>query len=173
MRGTKNTRPQIATQELRMRHSKKLLILCLFLIASTGLLASCASSRSAQVYSRDQAMQEMRVNYGTVQSVRAVQLEGTKSGIGAVGGGVTGGVLGSMVGGGRGQVLGAVVGALGGAAVGAMAEEGVTRKNALEITVELDSGEIVSVVQEADLEFYAGERVRVLRANDGSSRVQK
>ena len=86
---------------------------------------------------------------------------------------VTGGVLGSMVGGGRGQVLGAVVGALGGAAAGAMLEEGVTKKNALEITVELDSGEILSVVQEADLEFYAGERVRVLRANDGTSRVQK
>ena len=49
----------------------------------------------------------------------------------------------------------------------------MTKKNALEITVELDSGEILSVVQEADLEFYAGERVRVLRANDGTSRVQK
>jgi outer membrane lipoprotein SlyB len=115
----------------------------------------------------------MRVNYGTVQSVRAVQIEGTQSGIGAVGGGVTGGVLGSMVGGGRGRVLGAVVGALGGAAVGAVAEEGLTKKNALEITVELDTGEILSVVQEADLQFSPGERVRVLRANDGTSRVQK
>jgi outer membrane lipoprotein SlyB len=54
-----------------------------------------------------------------------------------------------------------------------MAEEGVTKKNALEITVELDSGELLTVVQEADLQFYSGERVRVLRANDGSSRVQK
>jgi outer membrane lipoprotein SlyB len=164
---------EIATQELTMRYNKTLLILCLFLIASSGLLTSCASSRSGQVYSRDQARQEMRVNYGTVQSVRAVQIEGTKSGVGAVGGGVTGGVLGSMVGGGRGQVLGAVVGALGGAAAGAMIEEGVTKKNALEIMVELDTGEILSVVQEADMDFYAGERVRVLRANDGSSRVQK
>ena len=156
-----------------MRISKKSLIILLFLCAGVSLLTSCVSSRSAQVYSRDQAMQEMRVNYGTVQSVRNVQIEGTQSGIGAVGGGVTGGVLGSMVGGGRGQVLGAVVGALGGAAAGAMLEEGVTKKNALEITVELDSGEILSVVQEADLQFFAGERVRVLRANDGSSRVQK
>lgn len=156
-----------------MRISKKSLIILLFLFTAASLLTSCVSSRSAQVYSRDQAMQEMRVNYGTVQSVRAVQIEGTQSGVGAVGGGVTGGVLGSMVGGGRGQVLGAVVGALGGAAAGAMLEEGVTKKNALEITVELDSGEILSVVQEADLEFYAGERVRVLRANDGTSRVQK
>lgn len=153
--------------------SKKTLMIVLFLVAVSGLATSCVSSRSAQVYSRDQALQEMRVNYGTVQSVRAVQIEGTKSGIGAVGGGVTGGVLGSMVGGGRGRVLGAVVGALGGAAVGAVAEEGLTKKNAYEITVELDTGEILSVVQEADLQFSPGERVRVLRANDGTSRVQK
>lgn len=156
-----------------MRNNKTMLILCIFLIASTGMLTSCASSRSGQVYSRDQARQEMRVNYGTVREVRAVQIEGTQTGVGAVGGGVTGGVLGSMVGGGRGQVLGAVVGALGGAAVGAMAEEGVTRRNGLEITVELDTGELVTVVQEADMQFYSGERVRLLRANDGSSRVQK
>jgi outer membrane lipoprotein SlyB len=153
--------------------SKKTLMLVLFLALVSGLATSCVSSRSAQVYSRDQALQEMRVNYGTVQSVRSVQMEGTQSGVGAVAGGVTGGVLGSMVGGGRGQVLGAVVGALGGAAVGAVAEEGVTKKNALEITVELDTGEILSVVQEADLQFSPGERVRVLRANDGTSRVQK
>lgn len=156
-----------------MRYNKTLLILCLFLIASAGLLTSCASSRSGQVYSRDQARQEMRVNYGTVQSVRAVQIEGTKSGVGAVGGGVTGGVLGSMVGGGSGRLLGTVVGALGGAAGGALAEEAYTTKQGVEVTVELDTGEIVTVVQEADIQFSAGERVRVLRANDGSSRVQK
>jgi len=153
--------------------STKTLMTVLFLVLASGLLTSCVSSRSAQVYSRDQALQEMRVNYGTVQSVRSVQMEGTQSGVGAVAGGVTGGVLGSMVGGGRGQVLGAVVGALGGAGVGALAEEGVTKKNALEITVELDTGEVLSVVQEADLQFSPGERVRVLRANDGTSRVQK
>lgn len=156
-----------------MRNHKMMLILCLFLLAGTGFLASCASSRSGQVYSRDQARQEMRVNYGTVREVRSVQIEGTQSGVGAVAGGATGGVLGSMVGGGKGQVLGAVVGAIGGAAVGAVAEEGVTKKNGLEITVELDTGDIVTVVQEADVQFYAGERVRLLRANDGSSRVQK
>ncbi len=156
-----------------MRTQKMMLILALFLLATTGFLASCASSRSGQVYSRDQARQEMRVNYGTVREVREVQIEGTQSGVGAVAGGVTGGVLGSMVGGGKGQVLGAVVGALGGAAGGALTEEAVTKKNALEITVELDTGEMLSIVQEADIQLYAGDRVRVLRGNDGSSRVQK
>jgi outer membrane lipoprotein SlyB len=148
-------------------------ILAALFLMSSMLLTSCASSRSAQVYSRDQARQHMRVSYGTVIEVRPVQIEGTKSGIGAVAGGVTGGVLGSMVGRGKGRTVGAVVGALGGAAGGALAEEGITRKNGLEITVEMDTGEILSIVQEADMQFYAGERVRVLHGTDGSARVQK
>lgn len=149
------------------------IVFALLFLVSPSLLTSCASSRSGQVYSRDQARQGMRVSYGTVREVREVQIEGTQSGVGAVAGGVTGGVLGSMVGGGRGRALGAVVGALGGAAGGALAEEAVTKKNGLEITVELDTGEVLSIVQEADMSFYAGERVRVLQGQDGSSRVQK
>jgi outer membrane lipoprotein SlyB len=161
------------TQENAMRSTTKLLIAVMALFMISSMLTACASSRSAQIYSRDQAQHEMQVNYGTVKEVRQVLIEGTKSGVGAVAGGVTGGVLGSMVGGGKGRVLGAVIGALGGAAGGALAEEEVTKRQGLEITVELDTGEIVTVVQEADLQFYAGERVRVLRAADGSSRVQK
>jgi outer membrane lipoprotein SlyB len=156
-----------------MRSKTKVLITILILFMSGSLLSACASSRSGQVYSRDQARSEMQVNYGTVKEVRNVQIEGTKSGVGAVAGGVTGGVLGSMVGGGKGRLLGAVVGALGGAAGGAVAEEQVTKRAGVEVTVELDTGEIITVVQEADIQFYAGERVRVLRARDGSSRVQK
>ena len=78
-------------------------ILAALFLMSSMLLTSCASSRSAQVYSRDQARQHMRVSYGTVIEVRPVQIVGTKSGIGAVAGGVTGGVLGSMVGRGKGR----------------------------------------------------------------------
>ena len=115
----------------------------------------------------------MTVNYGTVREVRSVQIEGTKTGLGTVAGGVAGGVLGSQVGGGAGRVVGGVLGALGGAAIGAVSEEGLTRRNGLEIMVELDTGQILSIVQEADVPFSPGERVRVLRANDGSSRVQK
>lgn len=149
------------------------IVIVLVLLAGTGLLASCASSRSGQVYSRDQARQEMTVSYGTVREVRSVQIEGTQSGVGAVAGGVAGGVLGSQIGGGAGRIVGGVLGALGGAAVGAVSEEGLTRRNGLEIMVELDTGQTLSIVQEADVQFSPGERVRVLRASDGSSRVQK
>ncbi len=154
-----------------MTHRTRAFTATLLLVSMMGMLTSCASSRSGQVYSRDQARQEMRVHYGTVKEVRMVQIEGTQSGIGTVAGGVLGGVLGSFVGGGRGRVIGATVGALGGAAGGAVTESAVTKKDGVEVTVELDSGEIVTVVQEADMQFYTGDRIRLLRANDGTARV--
>jgi outer membrane lipoprotein SlyB len=139
-------------------------------LAATALLTGCASSNSGDVYSRNQARTIQTVQMGTVQAVRSVQIEGTKSGVGAVGGGVAGGVVGSTIGGGKGSVLAAVGGAALGALGGAVAEEKLTRKDGLEITVKLDSGPTIAVVQEADIMYSVGERVRVLTGG-GTTRV--
>ena len=53
---------------------------------------------------------------------------------------------------------------------GSAIEESATKKNAQEITVKLDSGQLIAVVQEAGELFNPGERVRVL-SGDGSTRV--
>ncbi|NCC25266.1 MAG: glycine zipper 2TM domain-containing protein [Deltaproteobacteria bacterium] len=135
-------------------------------------MAGCASSRSGEVYSRNQARQVNKVFYGTVLKVSHVQIEGTQSGIGMLGGAIVGGILGSMIGQGHGSTLAAVGGAVGGAVVGSAGEEAITKKNGLEITVELDDGEILAIVQEADAEYFVGDKVRVLRASDGSARVR-
>jgi outer membrane lipoprotein SlyB len=145
----------------------------LVLLAALTLLAGCASSRSGEVYSRDQARRTQTVQMGTVESVRTVQIEGTKSPVGTVAGGVAGGVLGSTIGGGRGSTLAALGGAALGAVGGTVAEERLTRKDGLEITVRLDSGSILAVVQEADVPFSVGERVRILTGPDGTTRVSK
>jgi outer membrane lipoprotein SlyB len=145
-------------------------ILC---VALTLLLASCAASRSGEVYSRDQARQAHAVEMGIVEQVKEVKIEGTRSGVGAVGGGVAGGVLGSTVGSGRGSTIAAVVGALGGAAAGAATEEQITKADGLEILVRLDSGRLVAVVQESDVWFSPGDRVQVLTVSDGTTRVRK
>jgi outer membrane lipoprotein SlyB len=64
-------------------------------------------------------------------------------------------------------VLGAVVGGMAGAA----SEEAITRKPGLEITVRLDSGRMLAVVQEDSGEKFAvGERVRLLESG-GQTRV--
>lgn len=150
----------------------KLLHVTAFLSAA-ALLSGCASSNSGEVYSRDQARRTQTVQLGTVQFVKNVQIEGTKSGVGAIGGGVAGGVLGSTVGAGKGSVLAAVGGAALGAVGGTVAEEKLTKKAGLEITVKLDSGSSIAVVQEADVMFSVGERVRVLTGSDGTTRVVK
>jgi outer membrane lipoprotein SlyB len=110
------------------------------LLISAVLLAGCASSKSGDVYSRDQARREMTVRNGVVESVRVVTLEGTKSQVGTTAGAVVGGVAGSSVGQGKGSVIAAVIGAVAGGVAGSAIEEGATRKQALEITVNLDGG---------------------------------
>ncbi|MGZ8258431.1 MAG: glycine zipper 2TM domain-containing protein, partial [Methylotenera sp.] len=107
---------------------------------------------------------------GIVESVRQVKLEGTKSPIGTVAGGAVGGVAGSTIGHGRGSTIAAIVGAVAGGIAGAAAEEGITRKDGLEITVKLDGGGLVAVVQEADEPFNAGDKVRLIESG-GTTRV--
>lgn len=144
----------------------RLLTVALFSI----FLAACASSNSGSVYSRDEARKVQTVKTGVVESVRAVKLEGTKSPVGTIAGGAVGGIAGSSIGGGRGSVIAAVIGAVVGGIAGSAAEEGITRKDGLEITVKLDGGGMVAIVQEADDTFKAGEKVRIVE-NGETSRV--
>ena len=132
------------------------------------LLVGCASSNSGSVYSRDEARKVQTIRTGVVESVRPVKLEGTKSPVGTIAGGAVGGIAGSSVGGGRGSAIAAVIGAVVGGLVGSAAEEGITRKDGLEITVKLDGGGLVAVVQEADDTFKAGEKVRIVENGDTS-----
>ena len=150
----------------------KIAIILIFAVVAV-YITGCVSSRSSEVYSRDQARQAHTVEAGTVESVKEVLIEGTKTPVGAAAGGIAGGVLGSTIGRGSGRALATVGGALLGAAGGAVAEESITSKKGLEIVVKKDSGETIVVVQEADVPIYPGDRVRVLRGNDGTTRVSK
>lgn len=138
--------------------------------ASMALLGGCASSMSGGAYSRPQARQAQEVRMGVVESVRPVKIEGTKSPVGAGAGAIVGGVAGSNIGSGKGSTVGAVLGAVAGGLAGAAIEEGVTHKEGLEITVRLDNGRMIAVTQEADEQFRAGERVRIL-SGGGVTRV--
>lgn len=137
------------------------------------LLNACMpTSRSGAVYSRDQALQSQQVEMGIVEAVRSVQLEGRQTPVGGIGGAVVGGIAGSSVGGGRGSAIATTLGAIAGGLLGSAIEEGTTRKDALEITVKLNNGRSIAVVQEADVPFKVGERVRVL-TNSTSTRVSR
>jgi len=143
------------------------------LLLLAAVLAGCASSKSGDVYTRDQARHEMTVRRGVVESVRVVMLEGTKSQVGTAAGAVVGGVAGSTVGRGKGSIVGTVIGAVAGGMAGAAIEEGVTKKQALEITIDLDGGRSIVVVQEGTPdEFRAGDHVRVV-SGGGDTRVTR
>jgi outer membrane lipoprotein SlyB len=116
------------------------------------------SSKSGSVYSREQARQTQLVKTGKVVGVRTVTIEGTKSPVGSAGGAIIGGIAGSSVGGGKGSAIATTIGAIAGGLAGAAVEEGVTRTEAFEITVALDDGKTISVVQsEKDVTFQVGE----------------
>jgi outer membrane lipoprotein SlyB len=139
-------------------------------------VAGCAgNSLSGSAYTRGQTQQVMTVKEGTIVSVRPIAIQGTKSGAGTLAGGVLGGALGSGIGRGTGRLVGAVGGAIVGGLAGNATEEAVSKQNGIEITVDLDSGGTVAIVQGIDLgvAFAAGDRVRVLTAPDGSARVSK
>ncbi len=136
-------------------------------------VVGCASSRSGKVYSRDEARRPLNVYYGTVLEVHEAQIEGTKTAAGPIAGAAAGGVIGSTIGGGSGKNVATVLGALAGSMAGAAAEEGLTRKDAMEITVEMDDGRIIVVVQEADDVFNVGDRIRIVKSPDGTMRVRQ
>ena len=148
-----------------MHHIRTLFAVCLI-----GLLSACASSNSGDVYSREQTRQPQTVKMGVIESVRQVKIEGTKTPVGTAAGAVVGGVAGSSIGEGKGSIIGAVVGAVAGGLAGSAIEEHVTKKEGLEITVKLDNGTMIAIVQEATELFHPGERVRVLEGG-GTTRV--
>ncbi len=143
------------------------------LLMAALLLAGCVSSKSGEVYARDEARQVMTVELGVVEFVKEVQVEGAKSGLGTAGGAIIGGVAGGTIGGGRGSTLAALGGAVLGGIAGNIAEEKLTDFNGLEITVKLDGGKAIAVVQANDVMFVVGDRVRVLTTRNGTTRVEK
>ena len=150
----------------------KTMIKAVALLMGVAMLGGCVSSQGGNVYSRNEVRQAQSVSMGTITSLRAVNIEGTKSFIGAGAGAVLGGVAGSAIGGGKGRYLTAIAGAVGGGVLGSMAEEGLTSANGVEITVREDAGYTRAYVQEVDNTqlFRVGDRVRIMSAH-GTSRV--
>ena len=131
-------------------------------LASLALVAlmavGCSSTRDAgSTFSRSSSQQVHSVQRGVVQSVRVVTIESDGRN---TAGAVTGAVVGSVVGG--------PVATVGGAAAGSAIQGNITTTQGLEVTVLLDNGQTVAIVQEGPLDaFRAGDNVNV--TSDGST----
>ncbi|MBL4852510.1 MAG: hypothetical protein JKY90_09610 [Gammaproteobacteria bacterium] len=137
------------------------------------MASACASSKSGKVYSRGETQHVQTVEVGTVIAVENVLIEGTKTPIGAAAGTVVGGVIGAGSADSSGDRVRGVIGAVVGGVVGAAAEEGFTRRKGQEITIELDNGEVISIVQEADQKIAINDTVRILTQPNGTKRVTR
>lgn len=144
-------------------------IFLLFLLVATGL-SGCASDLSGESYSRSEARTVQQVEYGIIKHLRPVKIEGTKTPIGSGAGAAVGGIAGSSIGGGKGSYIMTVIGAVAGGMAGAAIEEGVTRAQGVEITVKLDNGQTIAIVQalSPNERYSVGERVRVLYAGQNT-----
>lgn len=132
-------------------------------IVSVALVvAGCTTPDSANVYSKHEMRRPAKVRSGVIEQIRLVKMEDAM-GIGAVTGAAIGGIAaGSNIGDGRGSLVAGIVGALLGAILGDKIERGVVRKDVLEITLRLENGERLVIVEDADINLQPGQAVDVI-----------
>ncbi len=134
------------------------------------LLGGCAYHAGSGDYRGYEVRGEQSVRFGVVESVRDVRINPRETGVGTAGGATLGAIAGSNVGGGNAQIAGAIGGAILGGIIGQNVERSANERSGVELTVLLDSGKYIAVVQEPDESFRAGDRVRILSGR-GATRV--
>lgn len=134
------------------------------LLAGVLMLAGCAGSGY-----RTEPLPVEPERSGVVEEVRAVPLGDRGSSIaGTIAGGSVGAVAGGNVGSGRGSQAASVAGAVAGSIAGNVLAGNVGSRDGVEITVRLDSGRQLLIVQPDGEQFKPGERVRVLSDRRGT-----
>ncbi len=143
---------------------------CLMVLLASLFLSGCMSDLTGTSYSAREARFTQLVRFGTVTEVQAVKIDGTEGEVGTIAGAAIGGAAASGIGGKREGAVGAVLGAIAGGVLGHMAEKKITQKGGVELTIQLETGSYLSVVQQNDpnAQFNRGDRVKVLTQNSTS-----
>lgn len=136
-------------------------------VLAVSVLYGCAAGQSGSDYGRNQVRGEQAIRLATVVSSRAVNIDGTRSGVGAVAGTVIGAVAGAGRSGNSAtsNILGALGGVLGGV-VGQGVEQAATKTKGIEVVVKNQNGELTAITQEDDgTVFLPGASVRIMKQN--------
>jgi outer membrane lipoprotein SlyB len=135
------------------------------LLALATLITACETTNNTSTFSGAEAGRAQTVQMGIIYAVRDVAIQNAPSRVGTATGAALGGIAGSSLGSSnRSNAAGAVAGAVAGGA----AANAVTRSTTpgVEITVRLESNQLMSVVQAGNSnEFRVGDSVRV--SSDG------
>lgn len=141
------------------------------LVLLTLIFTACTTvDYKPETVSQDQAGKIQTILLGTILDLRLVTIEGDRD-LGSAAGAIIVGDLASDND--KAPVASGVIGALIGSAVGSEIGSKINEKNAIELTIELESGRIISIAQEVsdEFSFYEGQRVKIIKSNY-RSRVQ-
>lgn len=147
------------------------LALCLTVFVF-ALLQGCSTSGGAGSVPRSSAGKLRSVDTGTVVSTREVVIDGEGTYLGQSSGAIVGSAVGQTAGQGSGRVIAAAGGAVAGGIIGNVIEKELSKKQAQELTISLDDGGTVVVIQEVrDAGFRDGDRVNVTHTRTGEALV--
>lgn len=146
-------------------------VCALLALAAMLVFQGCATG-AYETVPRNTSGKLQSVSSGTVVATKNVLIEGQSSRLGQASGAIAGSAIGQTIGEGSGRTLATAGGAVVGGIVGAMVEKELTKKQAQELTVSLDDGGTVVVVQvRRDLAFVEGDRVSVTHTPTGEAHV--
>lgn len=138
-------------------------------VLASAVLAGCATNPIGAPVSGSSVQRAQTIEFGVVTATRPVAIQANSTVVGTTTGAVIGGSVGSNLGSGS---FANTAGAVGGAVVGGMAGNAIqgnaAARQGVEVTVRLDNGRTIVVVQEGSPDaFRPGDRVRV--ASDGQT----
>lgn len=147
-------------------------------LALVGAVAACENSNAVQPgVVNTAAYGGYRGENGRVVSIREVPVRGRNSsvsdgtliggGIGAAGGAAIGAATTNSVGG---AVVGGILGAVGGAIAGTAVDQNSTRRG-IEVTVQKDNGQRVTIAQYDDGDVQMGDRVAIVYDRNGVAKA--
>ncbi|MBS0654848.1 MAG: hypothetical protein JSR46_03645 [Verrucomicrobia bacterium] len=144
-------------------------------IVGISCFTGCARQISSDVYAADHVGEASSSYPGIIISARNITVQDKErlqeNGLGIVGGGIGGGLVGSQIGKGTGNNVAIIGGAIAGAVGGAFAEKALKTQDGVEYIVQLDNGELKTVVQGPQPSLDEGQAVYVIIGHKGRSRV--
>lgn len=135
------------------------------ILLALGLSGCSSPNPYGDAYGEADTRTIQEVYYGTVIKTEPVSIDASQGSnlIGTIAGAAIGGILGSKVGGGTGSDIAAIGGGLLGGYAGSEAAGELGQRNGVNLTIRLEDGRTISIVQEAnpDMLFRVGEQVQV------------